>query len=178
MGYICAPVLLGLGSPLTQEKRDPSLHKKTLSRKVRTLSVSDGETETPRRRTELGIPSPRPLTPELPHLAPYLSSLSGADSGVRPRLGASSAAGHGRGAQAPAGLGCREAAPASSCRGPVPGRGASAGPDRAQAPPPRARPPPVLPPRRPRSHARRRPSFLSEHGARPAGPPARLASPR
>lgn len=28
MGCICAPVLLGLGSPLTQEKRDPSLREK------------------------------------------------------------------------------------------------------------------------------------------------------
>lgn len=113
----------------------------------------------PGRRTSPGAPG-LGLCPSTPQgssgRTPYLSSLFPGDPGVRPRSGASSAAGRGAGEaqgarskerEAPAGLGCREAAPASSCRGPVPGRGARAGAARAQAPPPHSStPPPSLPP--------------------------------
>lgn len=177
-GYICAPVLLGLGSPLTQEKRDPFLHKKTLFRKVRALSVSDGETETPSGGPSWGFPTRAPCLLRFPtslptsHRSPGLTQASGPGLGPPRRRGTGGERRRRRGS----GVGRRlpRAAVGGLFRGEEPARGRIAPRRRLPAPVP----PPVLPPRRPRSHARRRPSFLFEHGARPAVPPARLASPR
>lgn len=96
-------------------------------------------------------PPPLPLRPQgSSGRAPYLSSLFPADPGVRPRNGASSAAGRGAGEaqgarsreqEAPAGLGCRRRLPRAAVgglfRGEEPGLGRLA---------PRRRLPPARPP--------------------------------
>lgn len=86
MGYISAPVLWGLGSPLTQEKTDPSLREDTFSESQGPFCFRWG-IKTPRRRTELSLPNPRPLPPVLPHLVPTSHRSPGPTQASGPGLG-------------------------------------------------------------------------------------------
>lgn len=141
MGYICAPVLLGLGSPLTQEKRDPSLHKKTLSPKVRDLSVSDGETETPSGGPSWGFPTRAPCllrfptSPPTSHRSPGPTQASGPGLGPPRRRGTGGEFRRRRGS----GVGRRlpRAAVGGLFRGEEPARGRIAPRRRLPAPVPR-----------------------------------------
>lgn len=156
MGYICAPVLLGLGSPLTQKNTDPTLRENTFSESQGPLfrmgKENPGATgqswgSPTRAPCLLSIPTSPPTSPG----SPGLTRASGPGLGPPPRRGAGGERRRRRGS----GVGRRlpRAAVGGLFRGEEPARGRIAPRRRLLAPVP-----PVLPPQHPRSHARRRPS--------------------